>query len=92
MKTEFIEIKGLEVFCHIGVPDEERKSSQRLLLDFCLIPLNPFRQMEDEITATVDYDALTRDVKQFCEGQCCKLIETLADKITDYLISRYPLR
>lgn len=91
MNPEFIEIKGLEVACHIGVPDEERQSAQRLLLDFNLIPLNAFSQMKDNLDATVDYDALTRDVKQFCTSHSCKLIETLADEITSYIIAKYPL-
>lgn len=92
METEYIEIKGLAVFCKIGVPEEERKTAQRLLLDLRLVPLRPFSEMGDDLTATVDYDALSRDAKQFCEASRYHLIETLADALTRRLIGRFPLR
>jgi dihydroneopterin aldolase len=52
---ESIHIERLEVFAHIGVPDEERSSAQRLTVSITLWPVYPVAELEDEISRTVNY-------------------------------------
>ena len=52
-----IEIRGLEVFARVGVPEEERQVAQRLLIDFRFAAdLQPVAQ-NDDLELTVDYAA-----------------------------------
>lgn len=79
--TNEIEIKGLKLECHIGVPEEERLEPQTLLADISLIPNTRFETMRDDIAMTVDYAALTERLEREAGSKTRKLIETLADDL-----------
>ncbi len=77
-----IRISGLELMCHIGVPDEERQQAQRLTVNIELAAPTPFSGLQEDLSRTIDYDALSRRLKQLAEGDCnTRLIETLADRL-----------
>ena len=75
----------MELTCHIGVPDEERNTPQRLLADIELYPANPMTGLADEIDHTVDYDRLARGIERIAAAKPRKLIETLAEDIAAWL-------
>lgn len=87
-----IAIQGLELMAHVGVPDEERAVAQRLLADirFCS-SLQPV-SLDDDITRTVDYFAVSERVSELSVKQSRKLIETLADEIAEMLLREFGLR
>ncbi len=87
-----IEIRGLEVFPLIGVPAEERAEPQRLLIDLRLTPRRSFAAMTDEITATVDYFALSQRVVDLAAARPRQLIETLAEEIATFVLREFALR
>jgi dihydroneopterin aldolase len=84
-----ISIVDLEVFYHVGVPDEEREQPQRLLLtvdmgfDFSAAALS------DRIERTIDYNALAQDLLKFGEGRSWKLLERLVSNIADMILAEY---
>ncbi len=91
MTADAIEIRGLEIDTHIGVPEAERAQAQRLLVDLHLIPRRGFDEMADRIDATVDYFELSNQVIA-CAGERPRLlIETLADEIATRTLRGYPL-
>lgn len=91
IKSDSIEIRGLEITTHIGVPEEERASPQTLLVDLSLIPRRRFDQMADRIDATVDYAALAEKVAEWAAERPRLLIETLVDEIATRTLRAYPV-
>ena len=85
MTHDRIHIEQLEIDANVGVPDAERATPQRLLLNITLTPANEFRQVGDEIGRTVDYAAVCDAVTTFVRGRSFKLIETLADETASLL-------
>jgi FolB domain-containing protein len=93
MSTErIIIIQGLEVLARVGVPEEERASAQRLLIDLRFAALAQPESLHDDITRTVDYHALSLRVVEISVAHPRKLIETLADELAEALLSEFSLR
>jgi 7,8-dihydroneopterin aldolase/epimerase/oxygenase len=87
-----IQIRGLEVWVHVGVPEEERAESQRLTFDLTLWPVRSPAELNDEIERAVDYAAVCEEVKRFVQNRRDKLIETLADALATHLLARFEIR
>lgn len=88
MKDTII-IEALEVQFRVGVPDEERRHPQKLLISLYLE--KDFRPAadRDEVALTVDYDALTRQLIAWGERREWKLIETLASDLAQWVLASY---
>jgi dihydroneopterin aldolase len=84
-----ISVVDFEVFFHVGVPDEERRSAQRLLLttemevDFSAAALG------DDLRQTIDYFAVSQDMQRFGDGRSWSLIETLAVELARHILKKY---
>lgn len=94
MKSEScnrIEIQGLEVYANVGVPEQERATPQRLLLDVELELGVSFSAMEDCVERTVDYDCLSKDLSEFVAERPRKLIETLAFECANWMTKKHPV-
>ena len=89
---DLIEVRRLEVATHIGVPDEERAESQRLLVSLEIVPEAAFTGLGDEIDRTVDYYEVAQRVKALCKERPRNLIETLADEIADLVLTGFAVR
>jgi dihydroneopterin aldolase len=87
-----IHIEGLEVFAHVGVPDEERSASQRLSFHLTFWPGRPFSELKDEIGHAVNYANVCAEVKRFVEARRDKLIETLASALAQRLLEAFEIR
>ena len=86
-----IEIRGLEVFARVGVPEEERQVAQRLLIDFRFAAdLQPVAQ-NDDLELTVDYAAVAQRVEDIVDEHPRRLIETLADELAVLLLPEFSL-
>jgi len=87
-----VHIEQLEIFAHIGVPEEERASAQRLTFTMSLWPLEEFHHFEDQIARTVDYAAVCEETKKFVGERRARLIETLADALALHLLENFKIR
>lgn len=84
-----IRICDLEVFYHVGVPEEERAHPQRLLLDIEM--RLDFRRAADgdDLSKTIDYFAVTQRLLKFGDGRSWKLIEKLAEDIASAILREF---
>jgi dihydroneopterin aldolase len=87
-----IHIEQLEVFAHIGVPDDERTAPQRLTFTLTLWPRDDFGKLNDQLAHTVDYSAVCKETKSFVGQRSDKLIETLADALAMHLLEVFDIR
>jgi dihydroneopterin aldolase len=84
-----ISIVDLEVFYHVGVPDEERVRAQRLLLTVELEADFSAAAKSDSIDDTINYFAVSQRLLKFGEGREWKLIEKLAADIADTVLAEF---
>ena len=87
-----ITIRDLAVSFHVGVPEEERRDAQRLLLTVELQHDFTAAAAGDDLTKTIDYYAVTRRLNGFGEGREWKLIEKLATDIAAMLLAEFGAR
>jgi len=82
-------IKDLEVFYHVGVPDEERAQPQRLLITVEMEHDFSDAAKTDDLTKTINYFAVTQRLLKFGEGRSWKLIEKLASDIAAVVVEEF---
>jgi dihydroneopterin aldolase len=87
-----IHIEQLEVFAHVGVPDEERAAAQRLTFTISLWAMEEFGNLNDQLTRTADYSAVCKETKAFVQRRSDRLIETLADAVARHLLEVFEIR
>jgi dihydroneopterin aldolase len=87
-----IHIEQLEIFTHIGVPDEERLAPQRLTLNITFWPYHGARDLEDRIENTINYSAVAEAARNFVRDQSVNLIETLADGLATHLLGSFAIQ
>lgn len=81
-------LRGMKADTLIGVYDWERRQPQTLVIDLD-IGLPP-RSGSDDIVDTVHYGEVCEAVRESLHGQQFFLIETLAEHITDLVLSDFP--
>ncbi len=86
---DIIRIVDLEVVYHVGVPDLERATPQRLLVSIDLLRAFQEAANADDLTRTIDYYAVSRRLLRFGEGRSWKLIEKLAGDIAECLLEEF---
>ena len=84
-----ITIVDLEVFLHVGVPDEERAKPQRLLLTVDMEFDFSVAAISDRVTKTIDYFAVAQFLLKYGEGRSWKLIEKLASDVADEVLGQF---
>lgn len=87
-----IHIEQLEIFTHIGVPDEERLAPQRLTFSITFWPYHGARDLEDRIENTINYSAVAEAARNFVRDQSVNLIETLADGLATHLLGSFAIQ
>jgi dihydroneopterin aldolase len=85
-------INGLELPVQIGVPDEERAGWQTLRADLELELVGRVEDFGDDLSATVDYDAVAREIRQLAAERPRRLIERLAGEIAQALLAKSLIR
>ena len=86
-----INIKNLEVFAKHGVFPEEKSIGQRFLISAALYMDLREAGKSDDLTKTLDYAGLCRDIKAFVEDNTFCLIETIAERLAALLLISNPL-
>jgi 7,8-dihydroneopterin aldolase/epimerase/oxygenase len=84
-----ITICDLEVFYHVGVPDDERAREQRLLVTVEMTHDLSVAVASDNLSGTIDYYAVAQRLQRFGEGRSWKLIERLAADIAEMILSDF---
>ena len=82
-------ISDLEVRFRVGVPDEERREPQRLLLTVEMESDFSRAIKTDSIAETVDYFAVSQALLKFGEGKEWRLIEKLASDIAEMVLTKF---
>jgi dihydroneopterin aldolase len=83
-----ISITGLRAFGHHGVDSLEQEAGQVFLVDVeCTLDLSEAAH-SDSISDTVDYTEIIGDVRTIVETERYLLLEALAKRIIDALLSR----
>ncbi|MGH3899699.1 MAG: dihydroneopterin aldolase [Pseudonocardiaceae bacterium] len=86
MSSDRITLTGLRVYGRHGVHEHERVDGQEFVVDATVwLDLGP-AAATDQLSETLDYDALARRAARIVGGEPCNLIETVATRIaTDVL-------
>lgn len=84
-----ITIVDLEVFFHVGVPDEERAQPQKLLVTVDMTYDFSSAAVTDRVTKTIDYAEVAQKITKLGEGRNWKLIEKVATDIADLVLNEF---
>ena len=87
-----IHIEQLEVFTHIGVPEEERGAPQRLTASISFWPYHEADDLADKIETQSIIPAVVEEAKNFVRDQSVNLIETLADRLAMHLLKHFRMQ
>lgn len=84
-----IKLNRMEFYGYHGVFQEENKLGQRFVVDLEVeVDLKEAGELDD-LELSVNYGQLYFDVKEIVEGKPYKLIEAVAEKISQVLLSSY---
>lgn len=90
--TDTISIVGIRGFGHHGVLESERQSGQEFMVDV-MMDIDTVRSAKfDDLTMTVDYADVAKRVHAIVEGEPLQLIETLANRIAENLLTLSSVR
>lgn len=84
-----IRIVDLEVFYHVGVPDEERAEPQRLMVTVEMEVDAPQAAASDDLSDTIDYYSVSQDLLRHGEGRSWKLIEKLSAELAELILAKH---
>jgi 7,8-dihydroneopterin aldolase/epimerase/oxygenase len=82
-----ITLTGLRVHGRHGVHDYERRSGQEFVVDATVWLDLRTAAATDELSATLDYSALAQRAAKIVAGDPCNLIETVAARIADDVLT-----
>ncbi|MFT2110720.1 dihydroneopterin aldolase [Marinomonas sp. 2405UD68-3] len=85
--TVFIE--GLKTEAVIGVYDWEKKIKQALVFDLEMEHDNRLPAATDDLSKTLDYEAISNYITSYCEENVFELIETLAERLCRALLNDF---
>ena len=85
--TDQITITGIRAIGHHGVLEFERTSGQEFIVDVILDVNTADSAKHDDLQLTVDYGDVAKRVHAQIEGDPYQLIETLANRIADDLLT-----
>lgn len=91
MSDDRITVTGIQCYGYHGVHEAERQLGQRFLVDVTLSLDLQRAGMSDNLSDTVDYGMVCRTVRGIVEGEPCRLIETVAERIAAAALGTYPV-
>ena len=81
-------IQDLELWTHIGVPDQERATEQRLLLSAELFTDLKQAGEKDDVSLSIDYQRVTDDLRTLAATPRSTL-ESLAEDAATMILKKY---
>jgi 7,8-dihydroneopterin aldolase/epimerase/oxygenase len=79
--SDLIEVRGLKLRGRIGVTADERSFEQALVISIAARLDTRTASTTDDLTATLDYEEVVRQISKIVSSEAYSLIETLADRI-----------
>ncbi|MEL0636218.1 MULTISPECIES: dihydroneopterin aldolase [Marinomonas] len=89
--NDIVFIEGLNVKAVIGVYDWEKTIEQELVFDLEMEHDNRDPAQADDLSKTLDYEAISNFIIAFCAERRFELIETLAEHLSDELIKTFQM-
>lgn len=86
---DIIFLRGLHIETIVGIFDWERVTRRVVVLDLEMATDNRRAAASDDIADALDYAAVSRRVVSFVEQSSFFLVETLAEKICDIILSEF---
>lgn len=83
---DVILLRDVDLPVRIGVTEQEQAGWQNLRADLVLTLSRGFDGMEDDLGATVDYEAVSKQMKALAAERPRKLLETLAAEMVAALL------
>lgn len=85
--TDRIDLKGIEVLAKHGVLEHEQEKAQVFRADVTVITDLTEAGESDDLDDTLDYSELAMQVREVVGSESYKLIETVAARVADALMS-----
>ena len=85
-------IEGMSFFGHHGVYPAERETGTHFTVDVALELDVSEAGRSDRLEDTLDYRAAYGVVREVLEGEPCRLVETLAQRTAERLLTLEPVR
>ena len=89
--NDIVFIEGLHVNAVIGVYEWEKQILQKLVFDLEMEHDNRVPAATDDLSKTLDYEAISNFITSFCLEHQFELIETLAERLAASLIETFSL-
>ncbi|BBB23631.1 dihydroneopterin aldolase [Isorropodon fossajaponicum endosymbiont JTNG4] len=86
---DIVFIQGLKIDTVIGIYDWERKIRQDIVLDIEMSADIKAASETDHIDQALDYKAVSRRLIDFVQNSEFRLVETLAEKITQIVLEEF---
>ena len=87
--TDYISIKGLEVFAYHGVFESEKELGQRYKIDLKIGSRTQRAGLDDDLDKTIDYGALAKEVSENFSRKSFDLIEAAAEDTGIFILDNY---
>lgn len=82
-------VRGLKLFAHHGVTDEERREGREYLFDLRVTLRSESASRTDDVRDTLDYGKLVELIARISGGQNFRTVERLAGEIVKNLFARF---
>ena len=92
MTPDRISVRGIEAFGHHGVLPEERENGQLFVVDLEIRTDVSDAAATDDLAKTIDYSVLAKDAVTIVQGRPHDLIETLAVRIAEQMLTHQRVR
>lgn len=80
-------VRGLKIDAFIGAYESEQGAPQPVEIDFDAEVIEPANPVSDSLEDVVCYDRLTQGIRAIIAEGHIKLVETLAERIADLVLS-----
>ena len=87
-----ITLKNYILKVHLGTTEKERKHPQKIALSIDLYPETIHSAGNDNLESTINYSVIRTEIADLLCQDSFNLIETVAEKIAEYLEQNYPIR
>lgn len=89
---DIIELKGIQLNTLIGVYPSEKVTPQPLIIDLTYAIFAAEAAQQDDLKKTIDYDLIIQHLKDFVCHTQFDLLETLAEKLAQSLLTTFPTK
>lgn len=89
---QILQIKQLKANCFIGVWEHEQHKRQPLIFDFIVEYQDKNAANSDQLEDTLNYSHFAREAKEFAESRRFHLLESLSQKLAQFLFEKYSIK